>query len=236
MSALKRYKFVILGVAITAFVLGGLWHILEAFRHMFSIDLIEDLIIDHKESWRSKTFVYVIGSIFAIPLIWNGEKVVDILGHSNIFIITFIFYVMRFGGLYFDNTSSIVSLYELFEPVSFYLSWLALLLFIRHLVPKRFLALGQGLLVIIFFALGRSFFYFGTSIENESQVVDLQNIHSTSTIVAFCAALIYFIIYHLILLPKFRVPTNRLATYDNSNVSPQKIFHDERSKKGYFRY
>jgi hypothetical protein len=143
-------------------------------------------------------------------------------------------------------------LYEFFEPISFYLAWFALLLFIRHLVPKRFLALGQGLLVILFFALGRGLgFFFGVSvtsepkviealklnatIANNNQIIDLQNIHSTSTVIAFTAALIYFVIYHLILLPRYQVPTNRLVTSD-SNVSPQRVFHDERSRKGYFRY
>ena len=252
MSALKRYKWVIFAIALTAFILGGLWHVQEAFRHIFSVDIIEDLIMEYND-WRSKTFVYVIGASIAIPIIWNGEKIVDTLGHSNIFILAFISFALRFGGLYFDETSPFSSLYELFEPISFYLAWFALLLFIRHLVPKRFLALGQGFLVILFFALGRGIgFFFGVSVVSEpkitvaldknitesinNQTTDLQNIHSTATVIAFSAALIFFIIYHLILLPRYRVPTNRLATNNDSNVSPQRVFHDERSRKGYFRY
>lgn len=252
MSALKRYKWVIFSIALTAFILGGLWHVQEAFRHIFTIDIIEHAIIDH-DNWRSKTLVYVIGALIAIPIIWNGEKIVDCLGHSNIFILAFISFALRFGGLYFDSKDSLSTLYEMFEPISFYLAWFALLLFIRHLVPKKFLALGQGLLVILFFALGRGIgFFFGVSIISEprhievfkinttvadnNQIIDLQNIHSTATVIAFAAALVYFIIYHLILLPRYRVPTNRLATNNDSNVSPQRVFHDERSRKGYFRY
>jgi MFS_1 like family len=252
MSALKRYKWVIFSIALTAFILGGLWHVQEAFRHIFTIDLIEDTIIDYN-NWRAKTFVYVFGALIAVPIIWNGEKIVDCLGHSNIFILAFISFALRFGGLYFENEDSLVTLYEIFEPVSFYLSWFALLLFIRHLVPKKFLALGQGLLVILFFALGRAFgFFFGVSVISEprhievlkqnataaaaNQVIDLQNIHSTATVIAFTAALIYFVIYHLILLPRYKVPTNRLDNNNDSNVSPQRVFHDERSRKGYFRY
>lgn len=75
MSALKRYKWVIASIALSAFILGGLWHVQEAFRHLFSIDIIEYAVID-SNNWRSKTFVYIIGALLAIPLIWNGEKIV----------------------------------------------------------------------------------------------------------------------------------------------------------------
>lgn len=252
MSALKRYKWVIASIALTAFILGGLWHVQEAFRHIFSMDIIEYAITE-ATYWRSKTFVYVIGALLAIPLIWNGEKVVDCLGHSNIFILAFVSFAMRFAGLYFDNESHWDTAYEVLEPISFYLAWLALLLFIRHLVPKKFLALGQGLLVILFFALGRALgFFFGVSVASEPkhfktskisvetarelQNIDLNNIHSVAASIACAAAIIYFIVYHLILLPRYRVPTNRLATNNESNVSPQRVFHDERSRKGYFRY
>lgn len=139
------------------------------------------------------------------------------------------------------------------EPISFYLAWLALLLFIRHLVPKKFLALGQGLLVILFFAIGRGIgFFHGVSVESEPRYLealhmskegaeimldsDLQRLHYAAAVIACAAALIYFVIYHLILLPKYRVPTNHLTTNNESNVSPQRVFHDERSRKGYFRY
>lgn len=252
MSALKRYKWVIASIALSAFILGGLWHVQEAFRHIFTIDIIEYTIIEGF-AWRSKTFVYVIGALIAIPLIWNGEKIVDCFGHSNIFILAFVSFALRFAGLYLDNESQWSTLYEILEPISFYLAWLALLLFIRHLVPKKFLALGQGILVVLFFALGRAFgFFFGVSVASEPkhfaalkisretaddiENVDLKNIHSAAAAVACAAALIYFIVYHLILLPRYRVPTNRLATNNESNVSPQRVFHDERSRKGYFRY
>lgn len=253
MSALKRYKWVITAIAISAFILGGLWFVQEAFRHIFTIDIIEHAIID-KNQWRSKTFVYVFGALLAIPLIWNGEKIVDCFGHSNVFILAFVSFALRFAGLsYFGNESSLLTLFELLEPISFYLAWLAFLLFIRHLVPKKFLALGQGLLVIIFFALGRALgFFFGVSVASEPrhlqvlniseeaasklEIQDLQEIHLIAATIACVAALTYFVIYHLILLPRYRVPTNRLATNNESNVSPQRVFHDERSRKGYFRY
>lgn len=251
MSALKRYKWVITAIAITAFILGGLWHVQEAFRHIFTIDIIEKAIMDSGH-WRSKTFVYVIGAFLAIPLIWNGEKIVDCFGHSNIFILAFVSFALRFSGLYNDESSSWTTLYEIFEPISFYLTWLALLLFSRHLIPKKFLALGQGLLVIIYFALGRAIgFFFGVSYASEPrhlqvlkikeetaqsiQANDLQNIHGAAAAIACASAIIYFTIYYILLF-KYRVPTNRLATNNESNISPQRVFHDERSRKGYFRY
>lgn len=251
MSALKRYKWVITAIAIVSFVLGGLWHIQEAYRHLFTVDLIEDAIAG--VNWRSKTFVYIIGALLAIPIIWNGEKLVDLIGHSNIFILAFVSFALRFAGLYFDAKTPFTTLYEIIEPLSFYLPWLALILFTRHLIPKKFLAVGQGLFVILFFALGRALgFFYGTSIiaddrdnpvhwktpeENEkAEILDLQTIHTVAATVACIAAIIYFTIYHCILLPYYRVATNRLATSTESNVPSQRVFHDERSRKGYFRY
>lgn len=252
MSALKRYKWVISAIAIVSFILGGLWHIQEAYRHLFTIDLIEYGIIGDG-IWKSKTFVYVIGALIAIPLIWNGEKIVDCLGHSNIFIIAFVSFALRFAGLYFDHETNFTTLYEILEPLSFYLPWLALILFTRHLIPKKFLALGQGLLVIHFFVLGRAIgFFYGTSIiadnkynkhvyktpeaNHEIELNDFETIYTVGATIACIAAIIYFTIYHCILLPYYHVPTNRLGSSADSNVSPQRVFHDERSRKGYFRY
>lgn len=258
MSALKRFKWIIMAVALTTFGLGALWHVQEAFRHLFSIDIIEAEIIG-SGVWRSKTFVYIIGAALAAPLIWNGEKIVDCFGHSNIFILAFVSFALRFSGLCFDNETSWATLFEILEPLSFYLAWLAVFLFIRHLIPKKCLGIGQAIFVILFFALGRGIgFFFGTSVvyepskflvirsEDEQKllettkangITDLKDIHSIAACVACGAALVYFIIYYFILL-RHRVPTNRLVTSNNneSNVSPQRIFHDERAKKGFFKY
>ncbi|XP_070508871.1 uncharacterized protein SP1173 [Chironomus tepperi] len=273
MSALKRYKWVIAAIVTVAFILGGLWHIQEAYRHLFSIDLIEfnivvpetplnatalngtvpveipDLVLAG-DLWRTKAFVYIIGALIATPIIWNGEMIVDYLGHSNIFILAFVSFALRFAGLYYYPYDHLSSLFELLEPLSFYLPWLALILFTRHLIPKKFLALGQGLLVILFFALGRAIgFIFGTSIIADNKAVypepedyktaELNDFHAIYTVgatIACIAAIIYFTIYHCILLPYYHVPTNRLGSNTDTNVSPQRVFHDERSRKGYFRY
>jgi hypothetical protein len=237
MSALKRYKWVIAAIAIVTFILGGLWHVQEAFRHFFTVDLIESYI-DKYPQWSSKTFVYVIGALLAIPLVWNGEKLVDLIGHSNVFILAFVSFALRFIGLYFDNETSWSTMFEIFEPISFYLAWLALLLFIRHLVPKRCLAVGNALLVILFFSFGRAVgFFFGlTDGTSKTTVIDgLKCVHTAAAATACAAGLIYFIIYYFVLLPRYHVPTNILATNNESDVS-QRVFHDERSRKGYFRY
>jgi len=248
MSALKRYKWVITAIIIVTFILGGLWHVLEAFRHLFTIDIIEWSIIGEDGYSLNKTFVYVFGSLLAIPLLWNGEKIVDCLGHSNIFILAFVSFTVRFCTLYCYHDSPYVTFLEVLEPISFYLAWLAVLLFLRHLIPKKFLALGQALLVILFFSLGRAFgFFFGVSlvwepkfgIQRTSAIdelvdSDFKGIYTIAAAIALIAAAIYFIVYHLILCPRFKVPINRLTASTNDN--PQRVFHDERSRKGYFRY
>lgn len=252
MSALKRYKWVIFAITIVALTLGGLWHVIEPIRHIFSKDILEFEIVGNGQ-WRSKTFVYIIGALLAIPLIWNGEIAVDLIGHSNIFILAFVSFALRFVGLYYDCKSYVTSAFELLEPMNFYLPLLALILFTRHLIPKKFLAVGQGLLVILFFSLGRGLgFFFGTSViaddrenayiwEKPSENVkaeenDFQTIHTVAASIAMVAALLYFTIYHCILIPCYRVSNNQLANNSDSSLSPQRVFHDERSRKGYFRY
>lgn len=252
MSALKRYKWVIFAITIVALVIGGLWHIIEPIRHIFTQDIFEYEIVG-ENLWRSKTFVYTIGSFLAIPLIWNGEIVVDLIGHSNIFILAFVSFALRFAGLYEDCRTYVTSAFELLEPISFYLPWLTLILFTRHLIPKKFLAVGQGLLVVLFFSLGRGLgFFFGTSIvaderdntyiwqtpesNEKAEQLDFQTIHTVAATIACVFALLYFTIYHCILIPCYRVSNNRLVNNNDSSISPQRVFHDERSRKGYFRY
>lgn len=252
MSALKRYKWVIFAITIVALTLGSLWHIIEPIRHIFSKDILEYEIVGDG-AWRSKTFVYIIGSFLAVPIIWNGEIVVDLIGHSNIFILAFVSFALRFAGLTYDPKSYVTSVFELLEPISFYVPWLALILFTRHLIPKRFLAVGQGLLVVLFFSLGRGIgFFYGTSIVADDryniymyknpddyekiETLDFQTIHTVAATIACIGALLYFTIYHCILIPCYRVSTNRLANNNDTSLSPQRVFHDERSRKGYFRY
>jgi MFS_1 like family len=235
MSALKRYKWVIAAIAVVAFILGSLWHVQEVFRQIINIDIIEYAVIGDTGKWRTITFVYIMGAVLSVPIIYNGEKIVDCMGHSNIFILAFMSFALRFCGLYYDNKSSWMSLLEVLEPLSFYLPWLTMILFTRHLIPKKFLALGQGLVVILFFSLGRALgFFYG--INRESETLDLSAIYAVCATFACVAAYVYFFVYHLILAPRFRVPNNRLAANNDSSVSPQRVFHDERSRKGYFRY
>ena len=236
MSALKRYKWVITLIGIVTLVLGVFGHVQEAYRHLYHIDLIEDSLIDDG-LYKSKTFVYVFGAFMAIPILWNGEKIIDCLGHSNILILAFVSYVLRFAGLTFDQTPW-SSLLELLEPISYYLAWITLVLFLRHLVPKKLLATGQAFLVIFYYSIGRAIgFFYGVTImpEYKVQLIDIYQIMAT---ISCAIAVIYFIVYHCILLPKYRgrVPINALDSSNDMNVSPQRVYHDERSRKGYFRY
>lgn len=238
MSALKRYKWVITTIGLVTLVLGVFGHVQEAYRHLYHIDLIEDSLMTDNVV-RSKTFVYVFGAFMAIPILWNGEKIIDCLGHSNILILALVSYVLRFAGLTFDQTPW-SSLFELLEPISYYLAWITLVLFLRHLVPKKLLATGQAFLVIFYYSIGRAIgFFYGVTImpdtKNNIQLIDIYQIMAT---ISCAIAVIYFIVYHCILLPKYRgrVPINALNSTNDMNVSPQRVYHDERSRKGYFRY
>lgn len=38
------------------------------------------------------------GTILAMPLMWNSETLIEYCGYTNIFIISFAFYIIRFTG------------------------------------------------------------------------------------------------------------------------------------------
>jgi MFS_1 like family len=38
------------------------------------------------------------GTILAMPLMWNSETLIEYCGYTNIFIVSFAFYIIRFTG------------------------------------------------------------------------------------------------------------------------------------------
>lgn len=238
MSAIKRYRSVIFGICSVAFLLGTLWNTMETIRQWYA----STLLISDAEYLGEKTSyllcVYI--TILAIPVVYNAERIIDFLGHSNIFIIAFVTYIIRFPLVLLEVMTPFAHLLEQFEPFSWYLPWIAFILFSRHLVPKRYLAIGQATLLVIFHAFSKALgTWLGSSCctSNASKQEFLENNANILAIIACVVAIFYLILYHCVLYPNYRVPTEHLAPNDDDvDSSPQRVFHDERAKMGYFRY
>jgi hypothetical protein len=218
------------------FFSGIFWSVIESYRHIALIDIIENAIVGDDDP-KAKTFVYIFGALISIPLIWNGEIIVDITGHVFLIALTLISFAIRFIGLCYNYSSPLNTFYEFLDPLSFYLSWFGYLLIIRHFVSKKYLCSGSAIFIAVYFLLGRGLgFYFGVSTEFK-----YHEQHTMFTIFAGLAVLltiIFLAIYFCLAITSSNISNDDLTKERNypDAKSQQRVFHDERSKKGYFRY
>lgn len=223
MSAIRKYQLLTVFIALISLVFGIFWNVLEVYRENNTIAInIGSIGADNLES---KTLCYAIGALLAIPILWNAENIVEKFGHSNIFIISLATYIIRFSGVISLENPSVLLL-ELLEPINLALTWITLIFYLRHVVTKKFLATSQAVLVLLWLGLGRAFGWWIMHYEKEHLFCILSSL-------ACCFAVLYFIIYHCILLPFYRIPSQAL---NDKSFAHERVFHDERSRKGFFKY
>lgn len=99
-------------------------------------------------------FTITIGALPAALLFYFAEKVVDYCGHSNILILCFISYVFHHVALVSFDNAAILLIFEALEIFTLHLMWVTAILYLRHLIPRKFTACGQALPVIAHFCLG----------------------------------------------------------------------------------
>lgn len=218
-----------------------MWNVMESWRHIILVDIIEHELIDPSlipHSIKAKTFVYFLGAICALPVVWNGEFIVDLFGHPHVIVLTLLTFAIRFTGLSVNFVSPCNTFYEIFEPLSFYLSWFGYLLIIRHYIPKKFLCSGTGVFIGLYFLLGRAIgFGFGLSADLSDK--DQSNFFLFYAAIAVGTATLFFVVYHCLTFAGSECNNDDLSHgHDQLDRKSQgrRVFHDERSKKGYFRY
>lgn len=120
-----------------------------------------------------------VGSLPAVLYLFFAEKIVDYCGHSNILILGFVNYIVHFTGmtqvkqpvrklaviiinyivfvaaLTFIDDPRFLLIVEALEIFTLHLMWVTAILYLRHLVPRKFTACGQALPVIAHFCLGK---------------------------------------------------------------------------------
>lgn len=95
------------------------------------------------------------GAIPAASLFTFAEKVVDYCNHSNILILCFVSYIIHYVALANITDAGILLVFEILEIFTLHLMWITAILYLRHLVPRKFTACGQALPVIAHFCLGQ---------------------------------------------------------------------------------
>ncbi|KAI5634323.1 MFS_1 like family domain-containing protein [Phthorimaea operculella] len=245
MNAIRRYGAETAAIFFVVTLLGVLWSGIDAYLPW----TVSDVTSDPNMTFVELGLTMTAGAIPAIPVLFWAEAVVDYIGHSNVFIIAFTFYCLRYTGLAFTTDYTWVVVCELLEVFTLSLVWVTAILYFRHLVPRKYTATGQALPVIAHFCIGRcigAIISGMVSVADEPALWASRDVYRGLGVAALLSAAVYLGLYHLILAPRCAAPAQpppqnliQGATANggsNGTYSPLRVYHEERSRKGHFRY
>lgn len=197
-------------------------------------------------------FVSTVAALPALIPLWYSERFVDYCGHSNILMAAFSVYILRYTGLALIDNPWWTLFMAAMEPITLGITWVTLILYMRHLMSRRLTATGQALPVIAFFCIGKSIGAMLGLIEPDSSLLSIQCLYVGMAIAACIVAVVYFFLYHFLLAPKCAASTQPLPspselqshanggsngnTGSNGNYTPLRVYHNARGQKGEFRY
>ncbi|RVE45966.1 hypothetical protein evm_009369 [Chilo suppressalis] len=187
------------------------------------------------------------GALPAVPALLWAEALVDYVGHSNVFISAFTFYCLRYTGLAYGTDYAWIIVCEILEVFTMSLVWVTAVLYFRHLVPRKYTTTGQALPVIAHFCIGRCIGAIVSGMVSLSEPLQsAREIYRALGIASLLAGAVYLALYHLLLAPRCAArpvpPPHHLLQGLNANggsngtYSPMRVYHEERSRKGHFRY
>lgn len=249
MSAIRKYGPETGALLFVALVLGIFWSAIDSYQPWHIVELSKEGITEND---LLVGLTLTMGAIPAIPILWNAERIVDYCGHSNILIASFAVYILRYTGLAMLDQPWWTLLMEAMEPVTLGLTWATIVLYMRHLMPRRLTATGQAMPVIAHFCLGKSFGALLGLVKSGNTLESLQCVYRSMAIAAAIISAVYFCLYHCLLAPRCTAksqPPPPLAnapqtngqnngnnTNTNGNYTPLRVYHEERGRKGQFRY
>lgn len=245
MSAIRRYGPEMLVLTIIATIFGMFWSSIHTYLRWAYID------------YNSATCSAL---LFVILLFFNADKFIEYCGHSNILIGGFAIFIIRFTALA-ENIEWLTVTMEIIEPLAIGLIWITIILYMRHIMPRKFTATGQAIAVIAFFCLGKCFGALIGLVKDVKKPGYDNCMYHGLAIAACIIAIIYFIMYNIILAPRCAAkpqpapqlnlssqpPTNGAGSgrqnnnegsggTTNGNYTPLRVYHNERGKKNQFRY
>lgn len=197
MSAVKRYGSETAALILILAVLGTFWSTMDSYLPLYLTYLAGDSF--------TIGIVLTVGALPGILFLWKSEHFVDYCGHSNILIVAFTMYIVRFTGLSIVSDPWWALVAEGFEFFTLGIMWVTAMLYLRHLIPRQFTVTAQALPVVAHFCVGRSIGAFvGAYLRNGSNddVETTKFVYQCMAIAAAIIASIYFVVYHGILKPR----------------------------------
>ncbi|XP_051175961.1 uncharacterized protein LOC127291081 isoform X2 [Leptopilina boulardi] len=240
MSAVKRYGSETAALVFVLIIMGIFWSAMDTYLPLYLTQLNGDEL--------SIGIVLTVGALPTLLFLWKSEHLVDYCGHSNLFILAFTIYIVRFTGLSLvpDPWWALIS--EALELFTLGIMWVTAILYLRHLVPRNMTVTAQALPVIAHFCIGRALgAVIGAYVDiNETNIVEsLKYVYRCMAGSAAIIAIIYFILYHGLLKPKCHAqnvqgtrqqPSVVQAMNGNGSYTPLRVYHNGMAKKGEFRY
>lgn len=226
-----RYRWELAALALILILLGIFWSALDSYLPWHLKELMgSELLL---------CLTLTAGALPAVPVMWFSEQVVNYCGHSNLLIIAFIFYIVRYTALYaLWSPWWLLLCCEALEFLTLSLAWLAAILYLRHLVPRHLTATGQGLAVAAHFCIGRSIgsIIAGALSSGESGAGSLIYLYQAGAVAAAVVATIYFIGYHCCFKPRCLAPKSTRGSPSQAGVpsgpttngtyTPLRVYHN----------
>ncbi|XP_011186826.1 uncharacterized protein Mfsd6a_1 [Zeugodacus cucurbitae] len=205
MSAIRRYSPEIFVLTLVAILFGTFWSSIHSFL---------------KWTFSDTYAVTYSGLILVLVLFFNVDKFIEYCGHSNIFIAGFAVFVIRFTALSGEGTEWLTVVMEAIEPVVIGVVWITIILYMRHAMPRKLTATGQAVAVLAFFGIGKGLgAVIGLARDDKVPTADAQAIHQWLAIAACIIALVYFIIYNLILAPRCTAKSQHIEELISGSAS-----------------
>ncbi|XP_057672616.1 uncharacterized protein LOC130904080 [Diorhabda carinulata] len=242
MSSVRKYGLEVASLGIILFLLGIFWNAIDTFVPWIVVtqQYGEPLIIG---------LSILVGALPAVIFLIFAELIVDFCGHNNILIFCFVNYICHHLGLMFITNAWYILLCEWLEIFTLHIMYITVVLYLRHLVPRKYIACGQALPIIAHFCLGRGFgaLLGSLAFSDYNTEYNFQNVHKYFCIAAGVIAILYFTVYHFYMKPKCAPPIHVPpapapppslvhSMNGNGNYTPLRVYHNSKSKKGHFRY
>lgn len=145
-SAPKVIKFALTGELDNTFFLHFLY-VIQSLYTIYTILLSLSLFF---------VLLFTAAAIPAFFVLWNAEKIVDYCGHANVLIGAFALHIIRFSALSYIDVPAYALLTHSLESITLVLVFITLVLYMRHLVPRRLTASGQAVPVIATLCIGNA--------------------------------------------------------------------------------
>lgn len=219
MSAIRKYGPETAGLVFVSLLLGIFWSAIDSYQgwHLYEISEKSNYYeLTGKENIYAESgrrdmyddmtplvgLTLTVGALTAIPLLWYAENIVDYCGHSNILISSFAVYVIRYTFMAQIGSPGLVLILEALEPITLGLTWVTIVLYMRHIIPRRISATGQALPVIAHFCTGKAIGAAIGLINTGTPIESFRCIYMIMAIAGVVIAVAYFFLYHCVLAPR----------------------------------